>query len=131
MKQFARTAALVVAAVTLYGVSLPAAAPARADDNAEAAAGKITDERLNAFVAAAKDVYAVRQKYSPQFEAAATDDDKKKIVVAARDEMKKAIEGHGLTIEQYNAVLTAARTDQTLAEKLEKMLSLENPPKGG
>ena len=112
--------------------SLPAAAPARADDNAEAAAGKITDERLNAFVAAAKEVFAVRQKYQPAIRSGRQrTDDKKKIVVAARDEMKKAIEDHGLTIEQYNAVLTAARTDQTLAEKLEKMLSLDSPPKGG
>lgn len=132
MMQFARTAALVIAAVALYGVSLPAAGPALADDSAAAATpANISDERLNAFVAAAKEVFAVRQKYGPQFEAAATDDDKKKVVQLAQGEMKKAIQNHGLTIEQYNAVLVAARGDKTLAEKLEKLLSLESAPKGG
>lgn len=130
MMFIARTAAIVVAAMTFYGAALPAAVPARADDKGDANT-TITDERLNAFVAAAKEVFAVRQKYRPQFEAATTDGDKQKIVVAARDEMKKAVESHGLTIEQYNAVLTAARNDQKLAEKLEKLLTLDSPAKGG
>jgi hypothetical protein len=131
MMQFARTAALVAAAVALYGVSLPASTPARADDNAEITiAANFSDARLTAFVAAAKEVFAVREKYRPQFEAASTDDEKKKVVLAARGEMKKAIEGHGLTIEQYNAVLTAARSDRTLASRLEKLLSVESRPKG-
>jgi hypothetical protein len=133
MMQFRRKAALVAAAVALFGVALPAAGPMAADEKTQAAApkSKISDERLNAFAAAAKGVFAVRQKFAPQFEAATTDAEKKKVISAAQDEMKNVIQGHGITVEQYNAVLVAARDDRSLAEKLEKLLSLDSPAKGG
>jgi hypothetical protein len=42
--------------------------------------------------------------------------------------MEKVIVGHGLTVEQYNEILVAAKDDQALAEKLSKLLG---PPPGG
>ena len=133
MMQFARTAALAAAAVVLFGVALPAAGPASAEEKAQAATptSKVSEERLNAFASAAKGVFAVRQKFAPQFEAATTDSDKKKVILSAQEEMKKVIEGQGLTVEQYNAVLVAARDDRALAERLEKMLGAGSQPKGG
>jgi hypothetical protein len=115
--------------MALFGLSLPAAAQ-KTDDKPGTAApqSSFTDARLNAFANAAKGVYAVRQKYGPKFEAAADDAEKKNVVLSARAEMEKVIVGHGLTVEQYNEILVAAKDDQALAEKLSKLLG---PPPGG
>jgi hypothetical protein len=131
MAEFGRKAA-IIAGMALIGVLLPAAAPMAADGKPGATAPKktFTDKRINAFVAAAKGVAAVRQKYAPRFHAAADDDSKKKIVVAARQEMEKVIKDHGLTVAQYNEVLVAAKDDKALADKLGKLLG-PPPPKGG
>ena len=131
MTEFARKA-VIVAGMALIGVVLPAAAPMAQDakPGATAPKKKFTDKQLNAFVAAAKGVAAVRQKYAPQFQAATDDESKKKIVGAARQEMEKAIKGQGLTVEQYNEVLVATKDDKALADKLGKMLG-PPPQKGG
>jgi len=94
-------------------------------------AASFSEQRLNNFAAAAKEVFEIRQKYAPQFEAASTDADKKLIVQTARGEMEQAIKGKGLTLEQYNEVLVAAKDDQALAEKLGKMMDAGNAKKGG
>ena len=129
MRKLGRLAA-VAAGMALFGLSLPAAAQ-KTDDKPGMAApqSSFTDARLNAFANAAKGVYAVRQKYGPKFEAAADDAEKKNVVLSARAEMEKVIVGHGLTVEQYNEILVAAKDDQALAEKLSKLLG--PPPSGG
>lgn len=90
-----------------------------------------SEKRLNDFAAAAKEVFAIRQKYAPKFEAASNDADKKQIVQQARGEMEQAIKGKGLTIEQYNEVLVAAKDDQALADKLGRMMDAGKKPKDG
>lgn len=122
----------IAAGMALIGVLLPAAAPVAADTKPGAVAPKknYSDKQLNAFAAAAKAVFAVRKKYAPQFQAAADDTAKKKVITAARQEMETAIKGKGLTVEQYNEVLVAAKDDKVLAEKLGKLLG-PPPNKGG
>jgi hypothetical protein len=131
MAEFLRKAT-IVAGMALIGVLLPAAAPMAADGKPGAAVPKkkFTDKQINAFVAAAKGVAAVRQKYAPQFQAAADDDSKKRIVGQARQEMEKVIKSKGLTIEQYQEVLVATKDDKELADRLGKLLG-PPPQKGG
>jgi len=64
MMQFARTAALAAAAVVLFGVALPAAGPASAEEKAQAATpkSKISEERLNAFASSVKGVFRKRKR---------------------------------------------------------------------
>ena len=131
MAEFMRKAA-IVAGMALVGALLPMGAPIAADGKPAATAPKkkFTDKQINAFVAAAKGVAAVRQKYAPQFQAATDDDSKRKIVVTARQEMEQVIKGQGLTVEQYNEVLVAAKDDEALADRLGKLLG-PPPQKGG
>jgi len=124
--------AAVVAALATFVLTLPAA-PSVADEpaaNAAAAKAKISEKRLNDFVAAAKDVYAIRQKYAPKFKDAKDDGEKEQVLQTARGEMKSAIENRGLTVEQYNDVLVAAKGDQELADRIGKMLDDTSSPKG-
>lgn len=130
MTGFGRNAA-AAAGIALFGLSLPAVAPMAADSKPGAVAPRknFSDKHLNAFAAAAKGVFAVRRKYATQFQAASDEGEKKKIVIAARREMEDVIRGHGLTVEQYNEVLVAAKDDRALAERISKLLG--PPPKKG
>ena len=120
------------AAFAVAAVTMPAGLALAADEKPKAAAPKanFSEKRLNDFAAAAKEVFAIRQKYAPQFEAAGNETDKKQIVQQARGEMEQAIKGKGLTIDQYNEVLVAAKDDQALADKLGKMMDDLGAPKG-
>lgn len=123
--------AAVVAALVTVALSMPVV-PSLADEpaaNAAATKAKISEKRLNDFVAAAKDVYAIRQKYAPKFKDAKDDGEKQQVLQTARGEMKSAIENRGLTVEQYNDVLVAAKGDQELADRIGKML--DDATKGG
>ena len=127
---------LPLKAATALAVAMLAFAPApslAADEKPKAAAKKsnFSQKRLSDFVAAAMEVAAIRQKYGPQFKAAANDAEKKKIVQTASGEMKKAIQGRGLTVDQYNEVLVAAKDDQALAERLAKMIDGSRTGKDG
>lgn len=119
---------LSLKAAAALAVAMLAIAPAplmAADEKPKAAAKKpnFSEKRITDFVAAAKDVFAIRRKYAPQFESAANTAEKKKIVQTASGEMKQAIQNRGLTVDQYNAVLVAAKDDQALAERIGKMMS--------
>lgn len=125
--------AAAAAALAVVALSWPAL-PSMADEEKPSAAvqkAKISDKRLNDFVAAAKEVYAIRQKYAPQFKAAQTDAQKRQVIQSAQGEMKQAIQNRGLTVEQYNEVLVAAKDDQALAERIGKMMDDSAAKKGG
>jgi Domain of unknown function (DUF4168) len=125
--------AAVTAALAVVVLSLPAARSV-ADEpmpSASVPKAKISEKRLNDFVAAAKDVYAIRQKYAPKFKDAKDDGEKQQVLQTARGEMKSAIENRGMTVEQYNDVLVAAKGDQELAERIGKMLDDATSQKGG
>lgn len=119
-------------AFAIAATALPASVTLADDKKPTTLAPKtnFSQKRLNDFAAAAKEVFAIRQKYAPKFEAAGTDADKKQIVQKARGEMEQAIQGKGLTLNQYNEVLVAAKDDRALADKLGKMMDGVGSPKG-
>ena len=125
--------AAAVAALVAINVLVPTV-PSAADEPAPgtpATKAKISEKRLNDFVAAAKDVYAIRQKYAPMFKEAKDDGEKRQVLQTARGEMKLAIENRGMTVEQYNDVLVAAKGDQELADRIGKMLEDTASKSGG
>ena len=125
--------AAVAAALVAAALSLSAAPSMAADEqpNTVAPKAKISEKRLNDFVAAAKEVFAIRQKYAPQFKAAKDDTEKRQVVQSAQGEMKKAIQNRGMTVEQYNEVLVAAKDDKELADRIGKMMDDVTSQKGG
>lgn len=121
------------AALAIFAVTLPAGLAKADDQSPKAAAPKaaFSEKHISNFVAAAKEVYAIRQKYAPQFRAANSDADKKQIVLTAQGEMEKAIQGNGLTVQQYNEVLVAAKDDQALADRIGRMMDSGGAKEGG
>lgn len=80
-----------------------------------------SDARLKAFATASMNIVKIRRKYWPQVQATDNEDEMRKIAEIAKKEMMKAIKAHGLTVEQYNAVVTAAQKDPSLVERIEKI----------
>ena len=119
-------------AIACAAIAAPATATLAADEKPKALspAAQFSDRQLTSFAAAAKQVSAIRRKYVPQFEAATDEAKKKEIVQTAQSEMRQAIQGNGLTLEQYNNVLVAAKDDKALAEKLGKIMDDTPAPKG-
>jgi len=60
----------------------------------------------------------IQQDYLMRVEAENTDDGRETLTDRARDAAKQAIDEQGLTIQDYNAVLSAAEADEDLERRL-------------
>lgn len=89
---------------------------------AQAAPAKIAPKQLKSFVSAAKQVFKIREKFAPQVQAAGNEEAARTLITAAQGEMRKAIEGAGLTIERYNEIIQAAQADPALASEIQGMM---------
>lgn len=117
----------------LFVAALPDATTAteeKAKPGAEAAtsAPEFTDARLRAFAIASNAIFAIRQKYLPQVQAAGSEDEARKLATAAQQEMLKVVADNGLTVDQYNAVVAAAQNDPSLIDRI-KTIEKSIPPK--
>jgi hypothetical protein len=88
----------------------PAPAPAEQ-------AAKVPDQKLDAAVAALKQVVTVKDSYQQRIEAAAPPD-RKGIVDEANNALVKAVTDQGLSVEQYNSIMVLAQNDPEVHEKI-------------
>jgi hypothetical protein len=91
----------------------PAAEPPRQ-------ASSYSDTALRSFALAALNVERVRNLYLPKLEAAATPEQQQEVRKAAADEMAHAIEGQGMTVDQYMEISTQARQNPELAKRVQE-----------
>jgi hypothetical protein len=67
---------------------------------------------------AAGHVARIRQDYARQAEAETATDAREALASRARAEAEQAIDQQGISVEDYNAVLAAAETDEDLEQRL-------------
>lgn len=67
---------------------------------------------------AAGRVAAIQQDYAMQAEAATADEARETLANKARADAERVIGEQGISIQDYNAVLTAAENDQALEQQL-------------
>ena len=79
-----------------------------------------SDAVIKSYVAANREVQRISQKYMPQFQAAHSPQDQEAVRQKATQKMIKAIKEKGLTVEQYNQIASAARSDPATAAKINK-----------
>lgn len=92
-------------------------APAMAQESQPAT--EVPDTELDAFVVAYKDVVAIEQSYSDEFEAAASEEEQQSIVNQAQIEMTQAIEdAPNIGVDRYVEILQMAQTDPELQQEL-------------
>lgn len=95
-------------------------------DAAMTAESEYSDEKLNAFVAAALGVRDVRDDYARQIAEVTDEAAAEALVAEAQAEMVAAIENaEDITLEEYSAIGNAAQTDPELAERLTALFEAE------
>ena len=113
---------LAAAALSAVGLlPLPAADaqmnPPQARPPAQSPSPTISDEKLNAAAAAIKQVSGIRESYQRKI-AAAPPSDKQQLTIEANDAMAKAVTDQGLSVDEYNSIISTAQNDPTVREKL-------------
>lgn len=82
-----------------------------------------SDAQLDAFGHAVARASAVAQAWRPRVEAAGTDDERMQLVEQANTEIAQTIDQtDGLSLEDYEAIVVAMRTDADLAQRVEREL---------
>jgi len=110
------TVAVTVATLTL-SVAPALVAPAMAQEAQTAT--EVSETELDAFVVAYKDVVAIEQSYSDEFESAGSEEEQRSIVKQAQIEMTQAIEdAPDIGVNRYVEILQMAQTDPDLQQEL-------------
>ena len=77
----------------------------------------LSDEKLNAAAAAIGQVTSIRQNYERKI-SKAPPSDKRRLAEEENDALQKAVTDQGLSVDEYNAIITKARADATVRQKL-------------
>lgn len=85
----------------------------------------ISDQKLDAAAKALQKVTTIRQNYQQKIEAASPAD-KPRLASEGNDALKKAVTDQGLSVDEYNQILTVAQNDPTVRAKLLQRLHLPN-----
>lgn len=114
--------ALVVMAGLLPG---PAAAggPASGLHLAQAAGPEVSQNDLEAYVAAVVKIQQIDAALQPRIEGAENADEAAALTREATDQMVAEVEAQGLTVEQYNSITRAAEQDVRLYERILTLLA--------
>lgn len=100
------------------------AVPLAAQSDDAMADDEISDGEVEAFAAALADVQEVGQEWTQRMQEADSQEEIADMRAEARDEMTGAIEEHGLSVEDYNAIATAAQNDPELAQRIQQAAGL-------
>ncbi len=119
MKSIVRLCAMAVAAA---GLMLPAAhaqtkAPT-ASPGATVQPADISDSKLDAAAAAAREVSTIRNSYEQKVAEATDNGEKQRLVGEADSKMTKAVTDKGLSVEEYMSIIQVAQNDATVRSKL-------------
>jgi hypothetical protein len=106
------TAAL--AATLALAVPVAAQTPAPGTPGATA----VPKETIAQAGAALREVTTIRETYAPQIASAKTDSERQSLTQRAMDLSTKAINDRGMTVEQYNDLMTKARADHALGDQV-------------
>ena len=111
----------LVLALPLAGLPLMVSAYGQdADAGEQAPAPEISDAEIEAFAAALIDVQEIGQAWTQRMQEAEDQEAIAEMREEARAEMTAAIEEHGLTVEEYNQIATAAQDDPELAQRIQQ-----------
>jgi hypothetical protein len=117
-----RRPATALAALLLAGaMAMPSFAVAQTAEPASPQAGtaEFTEDQLKSFAAATLEVEELHQKWSPQIAAAKEPSEQEAVRGQAIEEMTEAVRDEGLSIEEYNSIVTQLYADPEMAKTVE------------
>lgn len=119
--------AIVAIPLALAGVGMPASAEQSQDNGdlrlAQAEVGGFSQEKLQSYVAAVKEVQKVDEAWQPKLSGAESAEEIEEMTRQATDEMVGEIEAQGLTVAEYNSITRAAEQDQQLYDHIMTLLA--------
>ena len=116
MSRFAPRLAALLVVVALAGAALAGGGRAAAED--------YSDATLEAFVSAAIEVSRRIEAWRPQIEGAADEEVRNAMIDDARADIARALaDAAGITGDEYYAIFEAAREDETLRGRIDRLFS--------
>jgi len=77
-------------------------------------------------VVALAEVERIKQEYSQRLQTAGSEAEQQQIQNEAGQKMLQAVEGKGISVDEYNQIIQTAQTDPALAERLSKAMGQSN-----
>ncbi|TCU27889.1 uncharacterized protein DUF4168 [Rhizobium azibense] len=113
--------------------SAPAQQPVQGQPESKGAAATVSDQKIEAFAVAYLQVDQLRQEYSAKIGATKDTAAKQQLQTEASKQMVQAVEASpGISLDEYNSILTAAQNDPALVkrvqEKLQESAPAQRPP---
>lgn len=84
-------------------------------------AANVSESDLNKFAKAHQEVMQIQQKYQQKLQTNQGKQAAQQIQQEANQEMSKAVENNGLTIQQYSKIAQMVQQSPQLQEKIQKM----------
>jgi hypothetical protein len=107
------TVAGLISSIAANAQSIQAPAP-----ELSSTASSITDQKLDAVVAAMERVATLQEAYRDRLVKASTESDEQRIVEEANSALTKAVADQGLSVEEYNSIIELAQNDLNIRGKL-------------
>lgn len=82
----------------------------------------ISDQDLRAYANATEEIQRINQEFSQQLAQADSTEQEQSIRQGAQVEMVEAIEGEGLSVQDYNQIVQAAQTDPEVASRIQEYM---------
>ncbi|MDP9808408.1 hypothetical protein J2W42_001246 [Rhizobium tibeticum] len=134
--RYIAAALLTAAAFGLVPFSTPASAqeaapekqPIQAQPESKGEAAAVSDQKIEAFAVAYLQVDKIRQEYAAKLEATQDAGAKQQLQTEGSKQMVQAVEGSpGISVEEYNSILTAAQNDPALVKRVQEKLQNSAP----
>lgn len=87
----------------------------------QASAEDVSDADLEQYVDAESEIQSIRQEYVETINNAESQEEAQSLQVEAQEKMVSAVEGAGLSIEEYNQIANALQSNEELRKKAEQM----------
>ena len=116
-----RLHALATTAIAVLALAAAPPATAQSVQSAiEQSAPAVSDAELKSFAVAVLEVRRITDTYVPMLKTATTIEEQQQVEKAASAEMKQAVENEGMTVGRFNQILTLARIDPDLTERIRR-----------
>ncbi|HET9903056.1 MAG TPA: DUF4168 domain-containing protein [Xanthobacteraceae bacterium] len=109
-------APIALAAALLSGPAVLAQSPAPPPASSGQGAA-ISDQKLDAAVAAMRQVANIKQDYQQRLEEAQPEE-REKLANEAEGALTKAVTDQGISVEEYSEILTVAQNDPSVRERI-------------
>jgi hypothetical protein len=111
---------LALALLVLATAWTPVTAAQTADPPASAGSSRrdFTDNELKSFAQALVQVSRINDTYLPIYHAAKSPEEQQAVEQKASQEMIQAVQGAGMTVDDYHEILARARTNPEIANRI-------------